>query len=156
MLDLYDDYQLQEGQAFVKNIPRPPFTEEVWKPEFKENILGGTEGVWTILCWLIVESQVMFCREILNAKSLYISAGNLTTAVFEYCAERVIFRELFELYSKSAMADHLAGGHERNRSWDYRATGIANSPFVRQLFRWIRTYVSLLNQVLTFVADHLI
>ncbi|KJA15038.1 hypothetical protein HYPSUDRAFT_208213 [Hypholoma sublateritium FD-334 SS-4] len=141
LLDLYDEYQLQEDQGFVKGIPSPPFPREVRKPVFKENILQGTEGVWTILCWLIAESQVLFCREILNATSLYLSAGNLTSTVFEHCSSRPLFQQLVELHSDSPMADYLSGGRDKNRTWNYDVIQIASCPFIRQLFRWLRTYI---------------
>lgn len=100
------------------------------------------------------EGQVLFCREIImNAKLGSISAGNLTTTILEHCISQKLFKELYELHCNSDMANHLAGGSHKNTVWDYEFTNIANCPYVRQLFRWLRTFVSFLYQVSTIVID---
>lgn len=137
----------------MRGIPKPPFLEEVVKPEFRKDIFAGAPRVWDTLCWLLAESQVHYCRDILNSATLYLSAGNLATTVFEHCAKQKSFKTLYEQGCKSQMADHLSGGHEKNRMWDYVSTNIASCLYTRQLFRWVRTFVSLIYLYWIFSVD---
>ncbi|KJA15796.1 hypothetical protein HYPSUDRAFT_207584 [Hypholoma sublateritium FD-334 SS-4] len=142
LLDLFADYQLQDGKDIVKGIPTPPLPKVTRKPRFKQELYEGTEGVWSTLCWLIGESRILFCREILNASSLYMSPGNLTTMVFEKCISRPLFQELYKQHSRSELANRLSGGPNLNMEWDFGITNIAHCPYIRQLFRWTHTYLT--------------